>query len=250
LDASLHPSMIKNMLAVIGDIFLVRGVKVILVTHSPTTIALAPEEAIFVMKKEGPKRIEKSSKKDALSILTEGFATLDEGLMFFDEVAKHPLSILTEGYNAKLIRKAIELFEIPGVLVIEGLEAISGKNQLRTLFDFFGKVQHKNKVLVVWDCDAASYAELPETGHTFRFVFAKSENNRLAKSGIENAFDPSLFEGFKKTLTLSSGVTKEEFDDTRKGDFANFIVGRDRVEDFSGFIPLRDKLVSIMASKT
>lgn len=40
LDASLHPSMIKNMIGVIEDIFLEQGIKVILVTHSPSTIAL------------------------------------------------------------------------------------------------------------------------------------------------------------------------------------------------------------------
>ena len=48
VDASLHPSMMKNMLDVIQNVFIRQGVKVILVTHSPTTIALAPEESIYV----------------------------------------------------------------------------------------------------------------------------------------------------------------------------------------------------------
>lgn len=42
VDASLHPSMMKNMLEVVKNIFIKQGVKVLLVTHSPTTIALAP----------------------------------------------------------------------------------------------------------------------------------------------------------------------------------------------------------------
>lgn len=72
IDASLHPSMIKNMLKVVREIFLPEGVRVILVTHSPTTIALSPDEAIFVMNRSGRNRLEKSDVSKALSILTQG----------------------------------------------------------------------------------------------------------------------------------------------------------------------------------
>jgi predicted ATPase len=78
VDASLHPSMMKNMLEVIENIFLKQGVKVILVTHSPTTIALSPDDSIYIMNKSGQNRIEKRTKKEALAILTEGFATLND----------------------------------------------------------------------------------------------------------------------------------------------------------------------------
>ena len=50
-DASLHPSMTKQFLDVIQKVFVQdKGVKVILTTHSPSTVALAPEEAIFIVK--------------------------------------------------------------------------------------------------------------------------------------------------------------------------------------------------------
>ena len=57
VDASLHPSMMQNMLNVIEKVFLENGVKVILVTHSPTTIALAPEESVYVMNRSCKNRI-------------------------------------------------------------------------------------------------------------------------------------------------------------------------------------------------
>jgi len=76
IDATLHPSMIKNLLKVIENIFLAKGVKVIFTTHSPTTVALAPNDSIYVMKKDGLDRIQKTSKEKAIKILTEGIPTL------------------------------------------------------------------------------------------------------------------------------------------------------------------------------
>lgn len=71
-DASLHPSMSKQFLDVIQNVFVKeKGVKVIMTTHSPSTVALAPEEAIFIVNKAG-ERIEKASKDEALKILTTG----------------------------------------------------------------------------------------------------------------------------------------------------------------------------------
>ncbi len=107
IDASLHPSMIKNLLEVIHNIFIKKGIKVILVTHSPTTVALSPSESIFVMNKEGIGRIEKKDKKDALSILSEGFASLsqdDSDLSISYNLSKSPRCIiLTEGITDKII---------------------------------------------------------------------------------------------------------------------------------------------------
>ncbi len=110
VDASLHPSMMKNMLEVIQDIFLANGIKVILVSHSPTTIALAPENSIYIMNKSGRNRIEKKSNKDALAILTEGFATINDiepNLSIEYNISKTNLPILfTEGITDKIILEA------------------------------------------------------------------------------------------------------------------------------------------------
>jgi predicted ATPase len=155
LDASLHPSMIKNMLDVIQAVFLINNAKVILVTHSPTTIALCPEESIYVMNRAGSNRIEKKDRRSALSILTEGFATLDDGILLFDQTSQNKVNVFTEGNNTCYLRKALELENLENeVKIIDGLESMTGTNQLKTLFDFFSRVEHKNKVLFVWDCDA------------------------------------------------------------------------------------------------
>lgn len=72
-DASLHPSMSKQFIEVIENIFVKeKNVKVIFSTHSPSTVALTPEQAIFVVNKFKEPRIQKSTKDKALNILTAG----------------------------------------------------------------------------------------------------------------------------------------------------------------------------------
>ena len=71
-DAPLHPSMAKQLLRVIEEVFVnEKNVKVIMTTHSPSTIAMAPEESLFIMQKENPRLIKKS-KEQIMKLLTEG----------------------------------------------------------------------------------------------------------------------------------------------------------------------------------
>ncbi len=246
IDASLHPSMIENLLNVIKDIFLKKGIKVILVTHSPTTIALAPKESIFVMNERGENRIEKSSNKSALKILTEGFATLEEGLKFFDEVAKNKLTIITEGKNTKYIKKYVELKKIKDVDILTGVEGKSGETQLKTLYDFFIKIPHDNEVLFVWDCDVNKYRELEEKNKTSIFVFEQNTENNIAKKGIENLFSVELFEGFYTEIKKADGIINKSFEENRKNEFLQDILKRNNIDDFEKFKPLLNKIESLL----
>ncbi|MDQ6948924.1 MAG: ATP-binding protein [Actinomycetota bacterium] len=76
-DASLHPSMVQSLLSVTNNIFSKRyGVRVILTTHSPSTVALAPEESLYIMRRSGTPRLRRASRDDALKSLTVGIPTL------------------------------------------------------------------------------------------------------------------------------------------------------------------------------
>lgn len=236
VDASLHPAMMKNMLDVIQKIFVKEGVKVILVSHSPTTIALAPEESIFVMNKSGRNRIEKKSKQDALAILTQGFATLEQGLKLFDEITSK-ITIISEGNNTNLISKALELLDVEDVEVLSGLEDKTGKSQLKTLFEFLSRMQHTNKVIFVWDCDANTreFQNLEASNNTFPFILPKNENNKICEKGIENMFQESLFDNFSVVSKFPSGETKAAFHSDSKRPFESFIIDRNNLCDFENF---------------
>ncbi|QHS56227.1 ATP-binding protein [Mucilaginibacter sp. 14171R-50] len=73
-DASLHPSLTAYFLKVIREVFIEQNkIKVIMTTHSPSTVALSPESSIFTMV-EGV--LSQADKNAAIKMLTEGLSTL------------------------------------------------------------------------------------------------------------------------------------------------------------------------------
>ncbi|WP_153005433.1 AAA family ATPase [Aureimonas ureilytica] len=76
IDAPLHPSMSRNMIDTINNTLVGQfGIKVIATTHSPSTLALTPEDAVLVIRANDP-GVHKISKSEALNILTHGVPTL------------------------------------------------------------------------------------------------------------------------------------------------------------------------------
>jgi predicted ATPase len=76
-DAYLHPEMSKLLIDVLYKSFVLDlGVKVIMTTHSPSTIALTPEDCIFKMSNNPICSLKKISKDSALEILTGMIPTL------------------------------------------------------------------------------------------------------------------------------------------------------------------------------
>lgn len=108
IDSSLHPSMIRRLLEVIETIFVKKlGLKVILVTHSPSTVALAPDDSIYILNKEGLEKITKMDKGKAIGILSEGFAAFTQqesslGIAYQIEQTNLPI-LFTEGITDKII---------------------------------------------------------------------------------------------------------------------------------------------------
>lgn len=81
IDAFLHPAMIQNLLTVIQKTFIEKNkVKIIMTTHSPTTVALAPKNSrIYRMHRydqNSKDRLQEISKDEALKVLTVGVPTL------------------------------------------------------------------------------------------------------------------------------------------------------------------------------
>ena len=241
IDASLHPSMIQNLLDVIKDILLPENVQVIAVTHSPTTIALADEDSIHLMQQDGPNRLTKAAKSEALAILTEGFATLDEGLTLLDQLSHSEITIISEGHNTRYIQEFLDHYNIANCSILTGLEADSGKNQLKVLYKFFTLVPHTTKVLFVFDCDVSW--NLEESDNTYFYKFNRNTSNILATSGIENMFDENLLSDFCVTIQEpKSTEIKRQFHSSQKANFLEFISDRRTKTDFHRFEDLANKL--------
>lgn len=108
VDSALHPSMIKRLLTVIRKLFIEeQGLKVIMVTHSPTTVALSPEDSLYAIENNGSLIIRNETKSNAINTLTEGIATINEedvGINISYNISQTELPVLfTEGITDKII---------------------------------------------------------------------------------------------------------------------------------------------------
>lgn len=76
-DAYLHPDNTRVLLDILNGTFVKKlGMKVIITTHSPSTIALCPENSIFELKNRPISSLKKISKDYALEILTGNIPNL------------------------------------------------------------------------------------------------------------------------------------------------------------------------------
>jgi ABC-type Mn2+/Zn2+ transport system ATPase subunit len=83
-DAHLHPSMSQQFLNVIKNVLVDKfGVQVIMTTHSPSTVILAPDESIYEMSRLVPRIRKSPSRNHSVSLLTAGLVYVGEGTKYF-----------------------------------------------------------------------------------------------------------------------------------------------------------------------
>lgn len=75
VDAPLHPAMIRELMRIIDTAMLQRGVMVIMTTHSPTTVALAPAGSVVQMQRNEP-HLQNVTNAHALAHLSAGITAL------------------------------------------------------------------------------------------------------------------------------------------------------------------------------
>ncbi|SNR75459.1 AAA family ATPase [Lutibacter flavus] len=169
IDSSLHPKMIKRLLTVIQELFIKKkGLKIILATHSPSTIAFSPNNSIYIVNKSKKNIIEKRDKSFVLGQLTEGFVTINNentNLSIEYNISRTNLPVLfTEGITDKIIieiawRKLYGDQEMP--FYIQDCYSASFLGSLFRNGDNLGDgifANHPDKILIsLFDFDTAGY---------------------------------------------------------------------------------------------
>nr|WP_295238752.1 ATP-binding protein [uncultured Brevundimonas sp.] len=75
-DAHLHPSMTTQFLDTLVEVLVKRhGIRVIMTTHSPSTVALAPDGSVFRLER-GANSVQPASRTEMISVLTAGLVTV------------------------------------------------------------------------------------------------------------------------------------------------------------------------------
>lgn len=82
-DAHLHPSMTDQFLDVISEVLVKKySVRVIITSHSPSTVALAPEGSVFQLERGGAQVTPVANRADIISVLTAGLVTVSRATKF------------------------------------------------------------------------------------------------------------------------------------------------------------------------
>ncbi|HMC01614.1 MAG TPA: hypothetical protein VKN14_11320, partial [Flavobacteriaceae bacterium] len=151
----------------------------------------------------------------------------------------------TEGNNISFIEKAIEIFApelTSSIDIVKNLKDRTGKNQLKTLFDFFIKMPHDNKVLFIYDCDVTTKYE--SANETYAFTFEKNSENEKVKKGIENLFSEEHFkEEFYPLKDKDDGGVQSSLD---KPKFEEYILNNASKDLFKNFEPMINEIKEIL----
>ncbi|PHV61600.1 AAA family ATPase [Cyanobacterium aponinum] len=200
IDAPLHPSMTLSVLNTIQKILVKeQNIKVIMTTHSPSTVALSPEESIYVMEKE-TRHLNKTTKDKALSLLTSGVPTLsinhENRRQVFVE-SKYDVKCYEKIYN-KLKNKLIPEISLTFINI-----GVQGEN-CQQVKEIVNKLVDDKKIygIIDWDSQNKSNGNIQVLGENKRYT-------------IENyIFDPVLVGIFllrEKCLTFEElGLNKHK----------------------------------------
>ena len=156
LDAMLHPSMVGALVSCLKDLFVRQGTKVMLATHCPATLAVLEDGEVFRVSRRdrGQVRIRPVTRSEAVEELSDGIATLDTGLRIATADAR-PVTIVTEGKNALILRRWAVLYFPDDVFVFDRLFHRTGAAELQSYARVLSKMESNSRLLFVWDCDQA-----------------------------------------------------------------------------------------------
>jgi len=252
IDATLHPSMCTAFVNAIQEILVKKhGVRVIFVTHSPSTVASSPSDAIYLMDViDGVNQIRSSTKENALAELSSGYVgiTEEQNKMVLEHrvaLSSRPMAFFEGPSDVIYFKAAIDKLE-PELSNKVDLDSSTGHGGLNTLFNALkgssmNVLLHGRKSVLVYDCDAPT-AEDNYT-HVVRFKLEKIEENPINK-GVENLITSKMIQ---KARAANSEYFHEsqgqlQVVDTYKVKLAEWIVANAEEDTFALFAPAIERI--------
>lgn len=192
-DAALHPEYSHVLIDAIQESIVTEAkVKVIMSTHSPMTVAIAPEESIFLMDKATSQPV-KISKQQGVNILTRD---LENMRLSFE---KRRQVFVESLYDVQYFNRIVALIKenLPTVPQFLPPRSSSGSN-CDVVGSIVGALRKFGNDLVY------GIKDFDNVNHSSDYVFVLGENTRYA---IDNyVFDP-IYVAF---LLIREGVVKTE----------------------------------------
>jgi len=255
IDGPLNPSIIKKFISYLEDNFLSRGIKIILATHSPSTVAFSPEDSVYIVNTNDRQPIKKVNNREGIRILSEGFVTLSDILEF--EKIKESNIVISEGKNFNYLNRAKDIFAKENTDLVILNRDMGGTAQLRTLLNFMRIFNSTKCFVFVFDCDYRlkekrdehqgiiknengeteyenrNFDDLTKDTNNNNRMFVFSKNNTSdSDRGIENLFNRSVTTEFSGEFDRKTPKNKNQFE--------KYILERNDNSDFENFAGLFD----------
>lgn len=160
-DAHLHPSMCKMMVEIFSEMSSNKeigggGIRIIITTHSPSTVAFTPEGSLFVMRREADNKrvIRQTNSEKAVEILSDGIFTFSRAMSKFTQLSSSPKQnlVFVEGKtDVKHFTKAMHMLGYD--LDVDFFDM----HDATTLSNFIkcvpARLFNKKSLIALFDCD-------------------------------------------------------------------------------------------------
>lgn len=224
VDSALHPSMIQNLLSLIEEVFVQEyKIKVIMTTHSPTTVALAKDKVLFYMQSNNENRISQISKYNALKKLAYGIPTLSVTYLNRKYIitessydAKNFEDLYTILVRADYLSKDISLNFIPSGL--NSSQKSGDCNVVKSIVEGFASNSNVYGI-IDWDCTNEPQNNVHVLAYKERYSIENCILDPvlialLLLHDIRIKVDPEVF-GLSSTFNLIKNI--DEFDGKLQG---------------------------------
>ncbi len=132
LDAPLHPSLTKGLMDALHTIIQQTNCMCILTTHSPSTVALAPEKSVYEIS-ASPREVRAITREIGVHLLTNGLLTVTENTRLVFTEAKADSDLYQGVYN--FLASKGEIKTVPNLIFLpvsdEKDEKGGGKDQVK-----------------------------------------------------------------------------------------------------------------------
>ncbi len=169
-DAHLHPEMSKLLLDVLEKVFVKKhGIRVIMTTHSPSTVALAPESCIYELRNGSESSLKNISKDDALKMLTGFIPTLSIDYKNHKQVfVESPTDVF---YYQSIYNKHVQSQGLKPILYF--ISNAQGKGNCSSVYSIVSDIRESGNTtsfgIVDWDLDNKSDANIFVHGSEERY---------------------------------------------------------------------------------
>lgn len=281
-DANFNPSLTDVFYKILDKYFISQGILVIIATHSPTTISLAPDNAHFyeVFKPNaGASRILPVQKDDYLELKIANkdfYAKIADQATRVIELEKEKTdleakmnelrqlitpSLFVEGdIDIQYLSKAAELY-VEWKQILNSVE-VKAKNGKGDLYKYWkNRLQIKeflqHPVILLFDCDTNQVDE--DDSSIYKRCISTQDKNSI-KRGIENLFTDALIlraekseskKFAQKSIPNADEADKQEWEliDNEKKNLADWICANAEKKDFENFSAIFDIIQGIATLK-